>query len=262
MKREHKRLNTLRIAVAVALGALSLSASALEIGEPNVRSALGERLLVEIPVQAQTPLPNGCVSARIGPLGGTLRASGQRQLPGGLVISTPRIVTEPMLELAVTVACPGVARLSRSYTLFLSPATRDAARPASVLSTRATRRAAPAPRTPEQRETPEAFANASRYQVQTGDTVSALAATLTPAGQSFWPVVDAIVAANPQAFIDNDPDRLIAGAILRLPVNDMPTDIEPVASPVPERIVTVAPPREAVAPVVVEPGPRPHRPQH
>ncbi|MEM1437671.1 MAG: hypothetical protein AAF545_10040 [Pseudomonadota bacterium] len=260
MKREHKRLNTLRIAVAVALGALSLSASALEIGEPNVRSALGERLLVEIPVQAQTPLPNGCVSARIGPLGGTLRASGQRQLPGGLVISTPRIVTEPMLELAVTVACPGVARLSRSYTLFLSPATRDAARPATVLSTRATRRAAPVPRTPEQRETPEAFTNASRYQVQTGDTVSALAATLTPAGQSYWPVVDAIVAANPEAFIDNDPDRLIAGAILSLPVNDVPTDIAPVASPVPERIATVAPPREAVAPVVVEPAPRPTEP--
>ncbi|MEM9321983.1 MAG: hypothetical protein AAGA41_04055 [Pseudomonadota bacterium] len=255
MKREHKRLNTLRIAVIVALGGLSLSASALEIGEPNVRSALGERLLVEIPVQAQTPLPEGCVSARIGPLGSTLRAPGQRQLPGGLVISTPRIVTEPMLELAVTVSCPGVARLSRSYTLFLNPATRDAARPASVLPTRATRRNAPAPRAPERREPFEALTNASRYQVQTGDTVSAIAATLTPSGQSYWPVVDAIVAANPQAFIDNDPDRLIAGAVLRLPVTDTPTQIAPVAPPVDERTVTVEIPPEASAPVVVEPAP-------
>ncbi|MEM7449924.1 MAG: hypothetical protein AAF350_00685 [Pseudomonadota bacterium] len=255
MKREHNRLNTLRIAVAVALGALSLSATALEIGEPNVRSALGERLLVEIPVQAQTPLPAGCVSAQIGPLGSSLRTPGQRQLPGGLVISTPRIVTEPMLELAVTVSCPGVARLSRSYTLFLNPATRDAARPPSVLPTRATRRSVPAPRAPEQRETPDLLTNARRYQVQTGDTVSAIAATLTPRGQSYWPVVDAIVAANPQAFIDNDPDRLVAGAVLRLPVSDTPTETASVETPASERAVTVEAAPVDAAPAAVAPAP-------
>ncbi|MEO0616789.1 MAG: hypothetical protein AAFY69_11720, partial [Pseudomonadota bacterium] len=64
----------------------------------------------------------------------------------------------------------------------------------------------------------------------------------------------AIVAANPQAFIDNDPDRLIAGAVLRLPATDTPTEVAPVAT-VALPALTAQTPTVAAAPVVVEPAP-------
>lgn len=209
-----------------------MPAQALELGDANLRSALGERLLVEIPITSEVPLPRGCVDARVGKIGGTLRSAGQRQRPGGIVISTPRIVSEPMLAVSVTIACPGQPRLTRDYTLFLDPTARGASRNPSVLA--ATRRVRPAlARRPAVLVEPGSVTTLRRYRVQAGDTVSAIAASLTPQGQTYWPVVDRIVAANPAAFVDGDPDRLLAGSVLLLPGVTAPAPPPPTAAPSP-----------------------------
>ena len=186
----------LHAAIAIAAGSLALPAHALELGAANLRSALGERLLVEIPITSDLPLPAGCIDARIGSPGSILKSAGQRPLPGGLVLSTPRIVAEPVLALSVTVSCPGLPKLNREYTLFLDPAARGGELKPSVLAT--------ARSTTTRRRRPAAItaATARSYRVRSGDTVSAIAATLTAPGQSFWPMVDRIVSANPEAFVD------------------------------------------------------------
>ena len=77
---------------------------------------------------------------------------------------------------------------------------------------------------------------------------------------SLWPAVNAIFAANPDAFIDNDPNKLKAGSWLSIPsldgtapvvaavaetapASDMPAEVDPAA--------TVYEPVDAITPVVV-----------
>lgn len=200
-----------------------LPAHALELGAANLRSALGERLLVEIPLASELPLPAGCIDARVGNAGGVLRSMGQRQLPGGLVLSTRRIVAEPVLALSVSVACPGLPRLTRDYTLFLDPAARGSDAKPSVL---VARRGTPAPRSrPAPVAKREPATTATSYRVRSGDTVSALAAALTAPGRDYWPMVERIVSSNPEAFVDGDPDRLLAGSLLSLPAGRAPSNV-------------------------------------
>ncbi|GGY06790.1 type IV pilus assembly protein FimV [Paludibacterium paludis] len=56
-----------------------------------------------------------------------------------------------------------------------------------------------------------------RYRVRTGDTLSSIAARLTGAARGVS--MAKLVADNPGAFVDGDPDRLKAGALLRYPAS-------------------------------------------
>ena len=57
----------------------------------------------------------------------------------------------------------------------------------------------------------------SRYLVQSGDSLSQIASRIENRTVALWPAVAEIFAANPDAFLDNDPDLLKAGSWLVIP---------------------------------------------
>ncbi|MBE2211718.1 MAG: fimbrial protein FimV [Xanthomonadaceae bacterium] len=69
--------------------------------------------------------------------------------------------------------------------------------------------------------TAAATAGSARRIVQAGDTLSGLAAQVRAPGQSINAVMAALLSANPDAFINNDPNLLRRGASLDLPAADM-----------------------------------------
>jgi len=60
----------------------------------------------------------------------------------------------------------------------------------------------------------------TRIQVQPGETLSEIATRIRNRPVGLWPAVNAIFAANPDAFIDNDPNKLKAGSWLTIPSFD------------------------------------------
>lgn len=252
MKRVQQKL--LASMIAIALGSATVSAHALELGDAVVRSALGERLLIEIPLgNADLAAPSCFRSTLTDAPAGSGRLN-QRKLPGVLVLSTSRIVTEPLLNLRVVVECPNVPRLRREYTLFIDPASRVAPSQRELSAAArglrpATRRRIAASPTPIQAAASRAvqrtpMVDGTRYRVQTGDTVSEIAAQIKHKDQDLWTVVDQIVADNPDAFIDNNPDRLVAGSVLALTV----------------AVVTNSPPPQSPPPLATPPEPTPTPP--
>jgi hypothetical protein len=53
--------------------------------------------------------------------------------------------------------------------------------------------------------------------VQAGDSASGIVSRIADRSTALWPAVDAIVTANPNAFVDGDMNRLIAGSVLQIP---------------------------------------------
>jgi hypothetical protein len=104
-------------------------------------------------------------------------------------------------------------------------ALRNAAEPltpvqmSTVTATDVVSEAKPRPSAPPsarpQDDTP--IAMSSRYLVQTGDSLSQIASRIENRTVALWPAVAEIFAANPDAFLDNDPDLLKAGSWLVIP---------------------------------------------
>lgn len=206
-------------ATASLLLAVSQPAFGLTFGEATVRSALGERLVVEIPMNALPDTNRDCFSV-----------SGDGYAPGlyrierlatALVIRTSQPVREPLINFTLTASCAGESNLSRTYSLLIDPASR-----LSLSNRRISALATPIAR-PTQRTTNTPVANRSNrrpgvsqgeiYRVRNGDTLWDIAAALDSNRVNRWRLMDQIVAANPQAFVNGNPDRLVSGAELQLP---------------------------------------------
>jgi Tfp pilus assembly protein FimV len=80
-----------------------------------------------------------------------------------------------------------------------------------------------------------------RYQVQAGDSLSQIVSRVEHRAIALWPAVDAVFAANPHAFLNNDRDLLRAGAWLVIP------DMTGASAATP---VEASAPLDAAAPVV------------
>ncbi len=227
---------TLLPLVAIGGGLAITPAAALELGELTVQSRLGQPLRASI---AYALAPNEMLSDTCVSLGGGRSTSG---LPGigrssvsiterAILISGESAVREPMLGTRVTINCPYTPNLSREYMLFVDPAdstpaslVAGPAAAASAIEAPVTtqpvarrdnaRRAAPRPldNTPIQPST--------RIQVQPGDSLSQIASRIENRPVKLWPAVNAIFDANPDAFIDNDPNKLKAGSWLTIPSFD------------------------------------------
>ena len=120
--------STANISTLVAVGGslVALPAAALELGEAQINSSLGQALRVSI-AYALAPnetLANTCVSTQVGqPGGGMPRASSSRiSVANGMIsITGTTVVREPILSMRVNIHCPYAAQLSRDYTLFVDP---------------------------------------------------------------------------------------------------------------------------------------------
>lgn len=103
------------------------------------------------------------------------------------------------------VAPPAQAQIQPRPTPAAPPAAIPAARPPPVAPTQAVATSA------------AVASSAAQRTVQAGDTLSGVAAQMRNPGQSLSAVMAALLSANPEAFINNDPNLLRRGASLNMP---------------------------------------------
>ena len=258
---------TLLPLVALGGGLAVTPAAALELGELTVRSSLGQPLRASI-AYALAPnemLSDTCVSVGGGRSTGDLPGIGRSTIAvtdSAILITGETLIREPMMATRVTINCPYTPNLSREYMLFVDPDTvaearaaaaapqappvvETAVRPAAGTSAATTRTASTTP-----------IGQATRYQVQPGDTLGEIVSRIENRSMGLWPAVYTIFAANPDAFIDNDPNILMAGAWLTIPSLDGSAPVVSAAAPAAAPAVEAAvelPPVETVSGVVYEP---------
>jgi hypothetical protein len=210
-------------ALVAAGGGLAIgSAAALELGELQVQSTLGQPLRASI-AYALSPdeiINDRCVAVRAGgrDLPGLGNAS-VRVSKGVISISGASPVMEPMLSANIVVDCPYSAHVSRNYLLFINPQDRPVT-VARQWSPAATTVSTPAGRTsPATRPVPATtpISAGARYRVLPGDSLSGIVRRLETDSIASDAAMAAVLESNPDAFINGDPDRLKAGSWLDIP---------------------------------------------
>ena len=223
----------------------SLSASA-GLGGLNVQSHLGEPFTGSITVtgeEAQALLNGGNATISNGNLRAAVRKSGDKAV---VTIRSSKAIKDPVLVFQV-----GVGAQSREYTAIIDPAgydakdaasvrTRQAAESQSFEPTRNTQQPATknnkaagnqavqvrkdAQRKAEKKQVQTAFAkndtavrSGRQHLVRTGETLIAIASSIRPQGMTLDQTIQALVNANPDVFIDNNANRMLAGKVLNIP---------------------------------------------
>jgi hypothetical protein len=203
--------------VAVGGSLAAGQAGALELGALEVHSKLGQPLRASIAfaLGPNEMLESYCVSLARDP-NGFVDVSGTRvSVANGIISLTGNVpINEPLVTANLVVKCPYTANISRNYSMFIDPVDRPVAfayssapEPENVAS------AAPVAQAVDR----EPVAIGSRYQVQSGDSLSEIAWRLESREISLQAAMDGILAANPQAFTNGDPNRLQAGRWLDIP---------------------------------------------
>jgi murein DD-endopeptidase MepM/ murein hydrolase activator NlpD len=236
-------LNPLRSRLGtIAAGGVCLlfaqPALAVELGDIRVDSSLGEPLRASIAyaLGPNEQIAEHCVYLRAGLPDAAIPAvtRATTTLTGNRIILRGDVpLREPMMSLQLMVDCPYTAHLSRHYMLLLDPPgvteRQAAAAPAPRAAEPATRqRPAVTAVSAQQRSAtprnqrppaPASIVRGSEYRVQPGDTLSEIVSRIDNRQLNLWSSVDAIFAANPQAFANGNVDRLIAGSVLVIPEN-------------------------------------------
>lgn len=223
----------------------SLGASA-GLGGLNVQSHLGEPFTGSITVtgeEAQALLNGGKATISNGNLRAAVRKSGDKAV---VTIRSSKAIKDPVLIFQV-----GVGAQSREYTAIIDPAGYDAKDAASVRTRQAaesqsfepTRNAQQpvtknnkaagnqaaqvrkdAQRKAEKKQVQTASAkndtavrSGRQHLVRTGETLIAIASSIRPQGMTLDQTIQALVNANPDVFIDNNANRMLAGKVLNIP---------------------------------------------
>lgn len=223
----------------------SLGASA-GLGGLNVQSHLGEPFTGSITVtgeEAQALLNGGKATISNGNLRAAVRKSGDKAV---VTIRSSKAIKDPVLVFQV-----GVGAQSREYTAIIDPAgydakdaasvrTRQAAESQSFEPTRnaqqpvtknnkaagnqATQARKDVQRKAEKKQVQTASAkndtaarSGRQHLVRTGETLIAIASSIRPQGMTLDQTIQALVNANPDVFIDNNANRMLAGKVLNIP---------------------------------------------
>jgi pilus assembly protein FimV len=242
------------------LGGLScFNAQALSLGRMQVQSFLGESLRAELELRDVSEADAKSFKAEVSPAA-TFKALGLEYqsaytelafnlqlLPEGravLKISGSRPVAVNFIELVFDFSWAS-GRTTRDFTLLImppatpgpvapvAPAVQEAPAPAiSTPSAAAPMPAAvPAPATPApavQAPKPAAAKGGSRLTVKAGDTASELAVQAKSVNVSLDQMLLAMLRSNPDAFVANNVNRLLAGAELYVPTPDQAQALDPV----------------------------------
>jgi pilus assembly protein FimV len=230
-----------------SLGLLALLAaqwaSAVGLGEITLQSAMNEPLRAEIALLSIGDLNESQIVTKLASPDDFDRAGVEREFqladlrfkvdlssPGKPVIrvSSQRPMKEPYLNFLLELRWTS-GRLLREYTLLLDlptfagvpPAGKTAAAvpPTAAASPRSE---APASEPPQRRVAARGAARPSTpadgsYRVQAGDTLWGIAARNQPRGVTVQQAMQAIRAANPDAFIRSNPNLIRRDAVLNLP---------------------------------------------
>jgi pilus assembly protein FimV len=230
---------SLKLSILMALALGSTQAAAVELGQAHVKSALGQPLLVDIPVTQATPAELQSLSAQLASNDAFAKIGMARPAialqfavadEGGhkvirVTSSTP--VDDPYLDLMVEVSSSTGSSV-REFPILLDPpgktqsATSSApSRRAPVSSASASAGEAPAPRQAAAAAPGHHVAEVKNGQfgpVERGATLSHVASEVAPAaGVDTNQMMLALKSANPDAFYRDNINALKAGAILRVP---------------------------------------------
>ena len=259
--RTHRANLGLPALFAVGGSLAALPAAALEMGDLTVHSKLGQPLRASI-AYALAPtegLTKFCVTLRPGASQSGLPNVGSAAISvanGTIMLTGKTAIREPMMSAHVMVNCPYTANISREYMLFIDPAVPayeqvavTNSQPVANTSNTAVASVAPQTAPPSQsvrrasaprQAVPKDIDKGTRIQAKRGDTLSEIAARIENRPIGLWAAVDVIFQANPDAFMDNDPNRLKAGSWLSIPsfdssapviqASDVALDATPVAS--------------------------------
>ena len=253
---------TWRWLVAAALlmlgGLSSFNAQALSLGRMQVQSFLGESLRAELELRDVSEADAKSFKAEVSPAA-TFKALGLEYqsaytelafnlqlLPEGralLKISGSRPVAVNFIELVFDFSWAS-GRTTRDFTLLImppatpgpvapvAPAVQEAPAPAAAPAAAAQMPAAvPAPATTApavQAPKPAAAKGGSRLTVKAGDTASELAVQAKSVNVSLDQMLLAMLRSNPEAFVANNVNRLLAGAELSVPTPDQAQALDPV----------------------------------
>ena len=223
----------------------SLGASA-GLGGLNVQSHLGEPFTGSITVtgeEAQALLNGGKATISNGNLRAAVRKSGDKAV---VTIRSSKAIKDPVLVFQV-----GVGAQSREYTAIIDPAgydskdaasvrtrpaaesqssepTRNAQQPVTKNNKAAGNQAAQARKDVQRKAEKKQVQTASakndtaarsgrQHLVRTGETLIAIASSIRPQGMTLDQTIQALVNANPDVFIDNNANRMLAGKVLNIP---------------------------------------------
>lgn len=263
--KSHRWQKTALAAAAIALLGLSgTGAYALSLGRLTVQSALGEPLRAEIDIpeitaeeaaslKAGVASPDAFVAAGLdySPAMSSLQASLQRRADGRayLRLSSERTINDPFVDLILE-ASWSQGRIVRDYTLlFDPPALRKApaaptlaqvpTAPAVTTLPRATASAPAAAEpartasTPAKTVPPKPAAplptdvSGDSVTVKKGDTASKIANSIKPADVSLDQMLVALLRSNPDAFVNDNLNRIRAGAVLSIPKAEQAQSVSP-----------------------------------
>ncbi|HEV2622079.1 MAG TPA: FimV/HubP family polar landmark protein [Frateuria sp.] len=227
---------SLKLSMLLALALGSTQAAALDLGQVQVKSALGQPLLAEIPLTPDSPAELRNLSARLASPEDFAHAglSGARpDVPlqfavvdvGGrkvIRITSAVAINDPYLDLLVEVDNAS-GRSLREFPILLDPPGTQAAPVVSAprSASRAAPRSAAAPAGPASaRPAASQEAPGGRYgPVERGQTLSSIARKLAPAGVDASQMMMALKQANPGAFYQDNINALKSGAVLRVPTS-------------------------------------------
>ena len=239
------------LAAAVLLALSSAPAAALSLGRVTVQSALGEPLhaevdFLDINAEEAASLSTGVASPEAFKAAGleynaalaNLKTTLQRRANGRafLKLSSDRVVNEPFVDLILE-ATWSSGRIVRDYTLLFDPPSLRNAGAAAPDKAQLPIQSAPTAAQPVARSVeapavkpvasakpkpvaqPQA-AGAATIQVKPGETAGQIAAKHKPADVSLDQMLVAMLRGNPNAFIQDNVNRIKAGAIVTLPTPD------------------------------------------
>ena len=220
-------------------------ANAVGMGRLTVLSSLGQPLNAEVDLVSVQKEEVATLSARLASPDAYRQANLQygaasagmrfriETRPGGQIyikITSARSVDEPFVNLLIELTWAS-GRLVREYTALIDPP--DYAPPQSVASAPAPApeaRPVPLPQPPIAVATPAAARPATRGDygpIKRGETLSKIAASVKPEGVSLEQMLVAILRSNPDAFINNNMNRMKAGKMLRIPDKEQLTAVTP-----------------------------------
>jgi pilus assembly protein FimV len=242
-----------RIAIAtigVSLLVSALGAYAVGLGDINSDSRLGEPLDASVRLTNTGDLTQDQLIVRLGNdaqyqqlglervfLHQSLRFDIRQENETLFVaISTKDPINEPFLDFVLHLGWP-TGSLVKEFTLLLDPPAISIREAIPVTQTaRWTELPATAPLQEKERKiavTPVAAKpvtpppEKNRYKTKQGDTLWGLAKRFRPsAGMGMTQMMDKLFAANPSAFINNDPSRLRRDYWLEIPVATAPASLE------------------------------------
>ncbi len=245
-------------AYALSLGRLTVQSA---LGEPLRAEIDIPEITAEeaASLKAGVALPDAFVAAGLeySPAMSSLQATLQRRADGRayLRLSSDRTINDPFVDLILE-ATWAQGRIVRDYTLLFDPPAlrKTPAAPtlaqvptAPVVTTLPSRTAAatptasatePAARTtsPAKTAAPKATAPATRpatessgqqLTVNKGDTASKIANSIKPADVSLDQMLVALLRSNPDAFVNDNLNRIRAGAVLNVPTPELAQSVSP-----------------------------------